>query len=523
MAGSLESVLAGIPFIGGYEAQREQNRRESLAEVESASRLMTVLQAARQMRNEQQMRSALQQSGGDLEKALPLLIQNNNLKGAHDLVPLLKLQQEQQLKQRLLGGNQNDPQFWFDMATATSKPEYATHGERLKKDIEEKAALGAMRSQQTQAPIAVGQAPTEQAAIQAVVAAGGKPTMIGVGGEPGADVPRTQKVTSGGALGTLVNSPIPSIAQHAKGLQARIDAGMMPLSVANSAIENLYKQEAAFLQAQGQQQRQQDFAAQQAAERVANRPESPLVSIVGPNGQPQLASREEARGKTPWVGSPDQLALKVTGGRESVYVQRMMMGANQAAKDLANVVQIPLSATTGPFGGRKQGTGLFDAGKEILANTMTPQEAQTYNAMATGFQRSLAQIESAGLMPSGSLTHQMDAVLFKAGDTNLTKLHKLAQTRQIVEAGMETIDANPRVSPEEKAKIKDVLASVRKSVPFTHSDLIRLSLAQEQNPNATLKSVLGQMQKAVPEVGTVMDGYRFKGGNPADKNNWEKQ
>ena len=220
------------------------------------------------------------------------------------------------------------------------------------------------------------------------------------------------------------------------------------------------------------------------------RPEQPLVSIVGEDGKPTLSRREDAIGKTPWVGSPDQLALKVTGGRESVYVQRMMMGANQASKDLANVVQLPLTATSGVFGGRKQGPGLFDAGKEVLANKATGQEAQAYNAMATGFQRSLAQIESAGLMPSGALTHQMDAVLFKEGDTNLTKMHKLAQTRQIVEAGMEVIEANPRVSPEEKAKVKTVLESIRKSVPFTHSDLIKLQVAQETNPNATLKSVL---------------------------------
>jgi hypothetical protein len=26
----------------------------------------------------------------------------------------------------------------------------------------------------------------------------------------------------------------------------------------------------------------------------------------------------------------------------------------------------------------------------------------------------------------------------------------------------------------------------------------------------------------VPAAGTVMNGYKFKGGNPADKNNWEK-
>lgn len=182
--------------------------------------------------------------------------------------------------------------------------------------------------------------------------------------------------------------------------------------------------------------------------------------------------------------------LNIAGGRESVYIQRMMMGANQASKDLANVVQLPLTASTGFFGGRKQGPGLFDAGREVLANKATGQEAQAYNAMATGFQRSLAQIESAGLMPSGSLTHQMDAVLFKEGDTNLTKLHKLAQTRQIVEAGMEVIEANPRVTPQEKEKVASVLQSIRKSVPFTHSDLIKLQVLHETNPNATLKDVL---------------------------------
>ncbi|MBF9666383.1 hypothetical protein IAI38_11655, partial [Streptococcus pseudopneumoniae] len=86
--------------------------------------------------------------------------------------------------------------------------------------------------------------------------------------------------------------------------------------------------------------------------------------------------------------------------------------------------------------------GILDATKEVLANKLTSQEVQSYNVMSTGFQRALASIEAAGLMPTGQLTHQMDAVIFKEGDTNFTKLQKLAQTRQIVEEGLETALSN---------------------------------------------------------------------------------
>jgi hypothetical protein len=137
----------------------------------------------------------------------------------------------------------------------------------------------------------------------------------------------------------------------------------------------------------------------------------------------------------------------------------------------------------------------MDAAKEVLANKMTGQEAQSYNVMATGFQRSLAAIESAGLAPTGSLTHQMDAVLFKEGDTNLTKLQKLAQTRQIVEAGLETTIANPRVPKEMREHAENIVTNIRKSVPFTQRDLLRLDQGQKQNPNLTLKEVITETQK----------------------------
>lgn len=183
------------------------------------------------------------------------------------------------------------------------------------------------------------------------------------------------------------------------------------------------------------------------------------------------------------------------GNRESVFLSRVMTSANEAAKDLENVVKLPMTASTGVFGGRQQGTGLFDATKEVLANKMTSQEAQSYNVRSAGFQRSLAAIEASGLAPSGTLSHQMDAVLFKEGDTNFTKLEKLAQTRQIVEAGLETAMANPRVPEQQLEHMKKVVEQIRKSVPFTIGDLDRLREEQKINPKATLGTVMKAMDK----------------------------
>lgn len=378
MAGSLESVLAGIPGYGGYLAKKrydEQSaaaaQRQQFGQVQQMRSLQDILSHIQNQQQQEQMRGAMSDSGGDPEKALEIALKSGNVNAAHQLAPLVKMKQEQRMK------------------------EEATRGMR---------ELNAPPVPPTQQPMVAPQ----------------DPKMIPAG------------------------SPLTPAAPTDQGQQrvAHLQK-MMELYASHPA--------------------------------VVQRIQAQIDKIQKP-----------AESKTRTFKAD----VNVAGGRESVYVQRMMMGANQAAKDLANVVQLPLTASTGLFGGRKQGAGLFDAGKEVLANKATGQEAQAYNAMATGFQRSLAQIESAGLMPSGSLTHQMDAVLFKEGDTNLTKLHKLAQTRQIVEAGMEVIEANPRVSPPEKAKIKSVLESIRKSVPFTHSDLIQLQVAQDSNPNATLGDVI---------------------------------
>ena len=219
------------------------------------------------------------------------------------------------------------------------------------------------------------------------------------------------------------------------------------------------------------------------------------IPVIGPDQKPVYVNPKDALGKSP---APSNFNL--AGSRESVQNQRVIMAAKQASKDLNNMANLPVTTSRGYFGGREQGKSLFEASKETLTNKMTTQEVQTYNVMAAGIQRNLAAIEAAGLMPSGTLTHMMDAVIIKDGDTNLTKLQKLAQIRQIADAGLETLLNNPRVSEEQKGFARQVMDDMNKSVPFTQEELNGLTVAQDVNPNLTLNQYMKQVKSQSGKV-----------------------
>lgn len=215
-------------------------------------------------------------------------------------------------------------------------------------------------------------------------------------------------------------------------------------------------------------------------------------------------------------------SFNIAGGRESMMINRVIVSANEAAKDISNVVRLPLTATRGFFGGRGQGEGIFNAGKETLANAMTTQEVQSYNVRASGLIRSLATIETSGLAPPGSFSKSLETVLAKEGDKNITKLEKLAQTRQIVDAGIESALTNPRIAEEQKKHLRDVQASIAKSVPFTIADIDKLRESQAINPKITLKDVIkltggGNDDPAPPGV----DAKLWKHATPEERKLWQ--
>lgn len=190
------------------------------------------------------------------------------------------------------------------------------------------------------------------------------------------------------------------------------------------------------------------------------------------------------------------------GSREGVMFQRVINSANSAATALKNIAELPVGTSTGIFGvGASPGSSLFASAKGALTNKLAPQEVQDYNTMIAGVGRNLSTIETAGLAPNGSLTASMDSVLMREGDSGITKLRKLAEMRQIIEKGIESNLANPKLPPEQKQLVRNIIQQVTDAIPYTQSDVTKLQAKQAKNPDLTLNDLIKDkgLNKAAPQ------------------------
>lgn len=242
-----------------------------------------------------------------------------------------------------------------------------------------------------------------------------------------------------------------------------------------------------------------------------------------PDGSPgkQMYLTETSSGKTVPYG---QVVPTVKGAgldsRSGIMFQRVLSSANEAASAIKNITELPTTVSTGLFGtGTGPGPSLLGSAKNALVNKLAPQEVQDYSTMLPGLGRNLATIETSGLAPQGSLTGSFDSLQLKEGDTGYTKLHKLAEYRQILEKGIETNLSNPKIPEEQKDAVRQIIAATQDAIPFTHHDVTALEKAHQTNPGLTLQDYLqsqGLGKKhvsasssagATPSKAVSLDGY----------------
>jgi hypothetical protein len=203
-------------------------------------------------------------------------------------------------------------------------------------------------------------------------------------------------------------------------------------------------------------------------------------------------------------GPKDPMTAPPMGSREAVFLNRVLGGANQAVAAIKNITELPVGASTGVLGiGASPGHSLFSSVKGALTNEIASQDVQDYNTMLPGIERNLASIESAGLVPSNTFMGSFGKLELRQGDTQMTKLRKLAEMRQIIEKGLEPSLENPRVQPSQKELIKKIIDMTKQAVPFEHSDITRLQRAQQTNPSTTLNDLIKQKITAKPGAPTA--------------------
>lgn len=179
------------------------------------------------------------------------------------------------------------------------------------------------------------------------------------------------------------------------------------------------------------------------------------------------------------------------GARESVFFNRIIGGARNAQQTIENIVGLKVGASAGVLGiGSKPGDNMFTATVDTLRNQVAPQDVQTYNTMIAGLDANLAQIEGHGLATSDSFRGQYDRLALREGDTEFTRLRKLAEMAQTIESGMEPYLSNPRIPQQQKQYVQEVVRKVRESIPFTHGDIALLE--QEARPGRTLRDLINE-------------------------------
>jgi hypothetical protein len=213
---------------------------------------------------------------------------------------------------------------------------------------------------------------------------------------------------------------------------------------------------------------------------ILNQTKETINGMVKTQNDLQKAADDRALRKSMLDFKKQQVTAKTAADRYG-FGDIVASASNEAAAAIKNLMGLPFESTSGFFGG-KQTNSLFTAPLDALANTLTSESVQRYNAQSGKLGYNLAQLMSGGRAVRVSDVDQMNKILqIKEGDTLETAATRIAEARQLAERTMEVRARSPNTPPGLREVFQENLDTVKSVVPFTVDDINKFVTSRDKS------------------------------------------
>jgi hypothetical protein len=243
-----------------------------------------------------------------------------------------------------------------------------------------------------------------------------------------------------------------------------------------------------------------------------------------------LPTETNPTGTPPAPGETKALTRK-GAGKPGQINERLAWGINeaslQAGADITNIAKLPIGSNLSSFAGMagKTGSGFVSSLSNATARRLNSTEQRVFQQYVSGFEANMARALGGGYAAS-STKQVMDAYkeqIAKEGDDPVVMAAFLARSKQELTLLNKAFKAHPGANAAEIKQNNEMLAELNKYVTWTVDDTTQaLNATGKQSLAEAGQKLTGTGTAKAPAEGTIMDGYRFKGGDPAKKESWEK-